>query len=821
MRLFVLDVQQADVGRPDVLIWGKDAEGRTVLAEDRSFRPYFYVEPREGMKEKELEDLAARLSQLQSEGMRPERVEVAKKKSFGQEKDLVRMTLPRPSDVERFADMLKDWKDVKAKHEHTISFCRRYMLDRGVVPLGWMEAEGKEAAGERYGTLEVSYLRPAEGPEPKLSVLAFDIELVEEGDEEKIIMVSVKDNRGFRKVISYKKANVDFLEVVAGEKELIERLCEVVMERDPDVMVTYNGDRFDFRHLSDRAAKHGLKLAMGRTGSAASFRKRGRIYAAWVEGRIHVDLFSFVENILSGSLASESLSLDSVAREIIGMGKRKMEWEDLQRSWEESTGLEQLVKYCMRDSELTLSLAKALLPQMSELSRITGQTLFDSSRMTYSQLVEWLLIRKAGEAGELIPNRPKYEEIEIRRRATPYTGGYVYPPKEGIHRNIALLDFMSLYPSITITHNVSPETLYCQCVGGDKSGGVHKVPEEGYYYCKGHEGFVTKTVRELVEKRRAIKKEMAAMDEESDDYRLADSRQSALKVLANAIYGYYGYAGSRWYSRVCAQSITAWGRYYIHKVIGKAEKMGYEVVYGDTDSLFVKVSSGKDAKGLLDEINGTLPGAMALELQDVYPAGIFVPSKTGQTAKKRYALIDTDGEITVRGFELVRRDWSMIARETQEKVLLAILRDRSPKEALRVARKAVSAVEKEKAPIGKMVIRSQLTRPIKEYEQIGPHVVAARKSLARGRPVARGSLIAYVVTKGTGSISDRAEPAEDAQNYDPDYYVNNQVVPAAMRVLAGLGFTEDDILGGGEVQYSLDRFVKKPTVKKPVDKGKK
>ena len=95
------------------------------------------------------------------------------------------------------------------------------------------------------------------------------------------------------------------------------------------------------------------------------------------------------------------------------------------------------------------------------------------------------------------------------------------------------------------------------------------------------------------------------------------------------------------------------------------------------------------------------------------------------------------------------------------------------------------------------------------YEQIGPHVVAAKKALSRGRPVAEGSVIAYVIAKGTGSISERAEPAEDAENYDPDYYANNQVIPAALRVLSGLGIGTEDLLSDGEVQYSLDKFVRK------------
>ncbi|UCD03442.1 MAG: ribonuclease H-like domain-containing protein [Candidatus Aenigmatarchaeota archaeon] len=806
VRFFIIDVQQSGPDKSEVMLWGRTEKGEPALVIDPTFRPYFFVECKDGISKREADELMGKITELSLDGVKPVGVEFKERKLFGKEKKLIKITLPKPADVIKFRDTVKEWNDVKTKYEHSITFYRRYLIDTGITPLTWVEVEGRESTEGPYAVIEAEKITALEDEDyPKINILALDIELVEEGDEEKIIMVSVKDNRGFRKVLSYKKANVDYLELVKDEKGLIQRLSEIVRGRDPDIIVTYNGDRFDFKHLSARANKFGIKFVLGRTAKEALFKRRGRVYAAWIEGRVHLDLFNFVENILTDTLSSDSLSLDSVSREILGKGKKRLEWDEMQKAWENSKGLERVVKYCMTDSDLALSLSKVLLPQITELCRIVGQGLFDTSRMTYSQLVEWLLMRESRKTDELIPNRPKFEEIQIRRKAAPYTGGYVYPPKGGIHQNIALFDFMSLYPSITITHNVSPETLNC---GSDKDP-VHRVPGTDHYYCKTHPGFIPETLKKLVKKRREIKDGMDKLKPDTDKYRVMDNRQHALKILANASYGYYGYAGSRWYSRVCAQSITAWGRYYIQKVIRKAEKMDYEVVYGDTDSLFVRVRSRKDAGHLLETVNKTLPGVMELEFQGLYKAGIFVPAKTGLAAKKRYALIDDDGEITIRGFEIVRRDWSLIARETQEKILLAVLRDRSPEKALNIAKKTVQRIKKGDTSIDKMIIHTQLTRPLKEYEQIGPHVVAAKKALQRGRPIAEGSMISYVISKGTGTISDRAEPAEDAENYDPEYYVNNQVLPASMRVLAALGCKEVDVLSEGEVQYSLKTFIKK------------
>jgi len=814
VKFFILDVQQKSGSEePEIMMWGKTEKGEPALVLDRSCRPYFFVEPAADMKKKGLDELVLKISELKIEGSQAEKVGVVVKKFFGKDKNLIKITLTKPSDVTKFRDLLKDWVNIKGQYEYTITFYRRYMVDSGITPLTWVWVEGRGTVSEQgHLVIEAEKITPiAEESYPDFRILACDLELVEQDGEESIIMASVRDNKGMKKVLTYKHVESDIMELVEDEKDLIRRLAEVVRERDPDIIVTYNGDRFDFQHLTGRAKKYGIDLTMGRTDRGVVFKRRGRVYSAWLEGRVHVDIFDFIENILSATLSSEVLTLDMVSREIIGRGKKKIEWEEMQRAWEESKGLEKVVKYCLNDSELTLSLAKSLLPQIFELCRITGQTLFDTSRMTYSQLVEWLFIRKAYSAGELIPNRPKFEEIQIRRKAAPYTGGYVYPPKVGIHQNIALFDFRGLYASITITHNVSPETLYCQCCNGEnpEKGRVHKVPEEDYYYCKTHPGFVTKTLEELVKKRLKIKDEMKSLDPESKGHKILDNRQHALKLLANSSYGYYGYAGSRWYSRVCAKSITAWGRYYIQRVIKRAQKMGYEVIYGDTDSLFIKVRSLGDAHKFLLTVNRSLPGVMELEFQGLYKSGLFTPAKTGLTAKKRYALIDSAGDITIRGFERVRRDWSQIARDTQERVLQAILRDNSPELALQIARKTIVDIKKGKIDRKKLVIYTQLTRPINDYEQIGPHVAAAKKALARGRPVAQGSMIAYVITKGPGLISEKAEPAEDAENYDPDYYVNNQVIPAAMRVLAGLGYTEEDIAGEPEGQYSLDRFVRK------------
>ncbi len=819
LKFCILDADYITEGegrseRPVIRIWGKTREGKSVLVLDRTFEPYFYVQPRDGLSESELKLLAKRILQLRIEGKGPKRVEKIKGRKFlGKPIKILRVIVGVPPDVPKFRELLKEWRDVEEEYEYGVNFYKRYLIDKKLTPMGWAQVEGREAKpgkGLRVDVVfEASSVKPLEeNGYPKLRVLAFDLELVEERGKEKIIMISMMDNKGFKKALTIGKKKTLGVEVLGSEGELIKRFIELVQKRNPEVIAAYNSDRFDFPKLQEKAEGYRIPLILSRDGSHVTFRRSGRVSAADIKGRIHIDIFDFIEHILRATLSSEVLTLDMVAKELIGEGKEDMEWKDIEKAWKKKD-LKSIASYCLQDSNLALKLADNLLPQIFELSKVVGQTPFDVSRHFYSQLVEWVLIRKAFDIGEIVPNRPKYDEVMRRRKVPPYVGGYVQQPKEGIHDNIALFDFQSLYPSITITHNVSPETLDCKdCKVNERN----QVPDLKHHFCGKHNGFVPRVIEELVKKRVEIKEKLKRLGERSFEYRALYNRQYALKIIANASYGYYGYAGSRWYSRVCAESITSWGRMYIKKVISMAEKMKYNVIYGDTDSLFVKIKTRKEARKFLEKVNSKLPGIMELDFRDLYESGIFVLGKTGLAAKKRYALIDKKGVITIRGFEKVRRDWANIARDTQENILKAILKDKSPAKAVRIVRRIIDNLKKGKVEFDDLIIYTQLTKPIEKYEQIGPHVLAAKKMRAKGMAVHEGSTIAYVITKGTGSISERAEPAEgaDVKDYDPDYYTNNQVIPAAMRVLSGLGYKEEDLLSKKRLeQVSLSKFVKK------------
>ncbi|MDI6720905.1 MAG: DNA polymerase domain-containing protein, partial [Candidatus Aenigmarchaeota archaeon] len=324
------------------------------------------------------------------------------------------------------------------------------------------------------------------------------------------------------------------------------------------------------------------------------------------------------------------------------------------------------------------------------------------------------------------PNPPHWDEIQ-KRRMKRFKGGYVKEPMPGLHDNIAVFDFRSLYPSIIVTFNISPETLNCSCCS-------RKVPGLGYHFCMKRKGFVPAVLKEILEKRQAQKKLM----NKAADPEKSKSEQNALKLVANSTYGIFGSAGSRFYCFECGESAAAYGRFYIQKTIKEAEKF-FTVLYGDTDSLFV-VSDKKKALEFLKKINASLPGIMELELQGVYKRGLFVPQRIGSyTAKKRYALIDEKGDLIVRGLEAVRRDWCDIARKLQHDVLRLVLQKRE-KEAVKEVRKVVERVRKRQISIDEIMLRTQLGKNLEEYKATGPHVEVARRLKSEGHDVHEGMM---------------------------------------------------------------------------------
>jgi DNA polymerase elongation subunit (family B) len=236
-----------------------------------------------------------------------------------------------------------------------------------------------------------------------------------------------------------------------------------------------------------------------------------------------------------------------------------------------------------------------------------------------------------------------------------------------------------------------------------------------------------------------------------------------------------------------------------------------QVLLHNTDSAFILLPGKKteeDVKKFVQKVNTKLPGRMELEFEGLYKRGIFVTKKEGHAAKKRYALADYENNLTIVGFEYVRRDVSVIARETQKKVLEEILVKGNPKKAHDIVLEAIKRLRAGKVPKKELVILTQLQRKPESYAAMAPHVSAAQKAQKRGKEIPVGSMLGFIITKNGKSISDKAELEEFVKegDYDADYYIKNQVIPAVEKIFAELGIDSTDLERGGK-QTGLSSFM--------------
>ncbi|MDD5192913.1 MAG: DNA polymerase domain-containing protein, partial [Candidatus Nanoarchaeia archaeon] len=238
-----------------------------------------------------------------------------------------------------------------------------------------------------------------------------------------------------------------------------------------------------------------------------------------------------------------------------------------------------------------------------------------------------------------------------------------------------------------------------------------------------------------------------------------------------------------------------------------------QVVYSDTDSVAFKLNAHTKPQTLelLKEINKNLPGIMELDLEDFYKRGIWVTKRTGEFgAKKKYALINEENKIKIRGFETVRRDWCNLARETQNKVLHLILNDGNEQKALEYVKNVIRKIKNREIEIKEVLIRTQLKKSIDEYKAITPHVIAARKIKEAGKPIDIGMLVEYFIAevrseKEKKLVREKVKLPDEKGEYNINYYLNNQILPAVENIFEVFNINIKEIADGSK-QKKLGEF---------------
>ncbi|MEM0487205.1 MAG: DNA polymerase II [Sulfolobales archaeon] len=773
LRFYLLDVSyEIHGGVPAILLWGVSDDGRRTLVIDKNFRPYFYVILNEGVDEYGVLNKIKVLSRGDSPIIS---ADVGYKKYYGKPVKVIKITTVKPEAVRDYRELVKKLKDVVDVVEADIRFSMRYILDNDVPPCQWYEAEVEPLEGVGGYRVNSIYeltgkIRPLDKTvPPKLRVLALDIEVYNPRGavdplRDPVIVISLATSDGDLKLLTASEGSPP------QDRDLIKEFINYVLAYDPDIIVGYNSNRFDLPYLVERASKLGLALDIGRVRGGIP---RPSVHGHYsIPGRLHVDIYNFAEEIPEIKIKS----LDNVA-DYLGVMKKSertlIPGHEIHAYWDDKSKRSLLLNYARDDVIATLRLSEKFIPFAMQLSSLTGLPLDQVGAASVGYRLEWYLMRSAVKMGELIPNR-------LEREYEPYKGAVVLEPKKGVHSNIAVLDFTSMYPSIMVKYNIGPDTY----VEGECEN-HYKVPGTSYCFRREPPGFYKSVLETLLKLRKIAREEMKKYPPGSPEYMIYDERQRALKILANASYGYMGWVGARWYFKPGAEAVTAIGRDTIKKAISLAENLGLEVIYGDTDSLFI--SNRPEVSKFIEEVMRLLE--LEIKVDKVYKRVFFTE------AKKRYVGILDDGRIDIVGFEAVRGDWSEIAKEVQENVARIILETGDTKKAVDYVRSVVLELKQQKIPLEKLVIWKTLTKSLDEYEVSAPHVTAAKKMMSLGFKVEKGDKIGYVITKGQTPISSRATPYFMAKvsDIDIDYYVKHQIVPAAMRILEYFGVSEKQL----------------------------
>ena len=791
-------------------IFGRDSEGKRVCLID-DFKPYFWVILPKDIADERLEEIQKKIEKITIESearvTKVEKTEVVNKEFLSKPVKALKVFITNHKDGHAVADKI-DFPEVIARREYDLPLITRYIIDNNLQPLVWKKISGEilnnsPEFGGIDSSLEVDLCLKAQRisnldklePEFKPNIIAFDIETDDfEIGKGEILMISLY-GENIKKVLTWKKSphKMDYLEYYKDEADMLEGFVKYINHLQPDILVGYFSDGFDMPYLKARAEKNQVNLKIGVDGSKPFF-ARGKISSASIAGITHVDLFRFIETVFSQYLQSETLGLNEVATELLGEGKKEIKWKKSSKMNEDEW--KAFFEYNLQDSLITYKLARKLWPDMLEFSNIIQEPLFEVTRQGMSQLVENYIVHNLKKFNEIAEKRPMHDEIERRRELGKYEGAYVFQPTSGLYEDIVFFDFTSMYSSVIVSYNLSKSTLLEK---KDKESLEVDLDKEGRVHFSKEPGFFPEMLGDIIEMRKKYKSEY-----KKNQDNLAKARSNAYKLLANAAYGYQGFFGARYYCRPAAAATAALAKKAILETIEKIKKLGFEVIYSDTDSIaFLRGDkTEKEIEEILEKINKHLQGIMELELEDFYKRGIWVNKRTTESgAKKKYALIDKNSKLKIRGFETVRRDWCDLARELQSKILELILKEGNEKRALELVKKTIKEIKERKIEKEKITIRTQLKKPLSEYKAITPHVIAAQKMKEKNLPVHIGMLVEYFIAETREKkalVREKVKLLDEKGEYNIEYYLENQVIPAVENIFQVFGINIKEVISGSK-----------------------
>lgn len=762
-------------GRPVVHLYGRLETGETFLVRDRRQVARFYVRSRDREAAR-----AAGVSGI---------AETDRRTLAGEPVD--RVEVARPSNAPPLRDRLH--RLGIPTYEADVRFAVRYLIDRGIR--GSLEIhgpwQGGHAAGAAASGVDRVFDEPRLAPAdwtPRLAVLAFDIET--DPEAERLLSIALH-GCGASEVHMLCPEGAGCPAGAIGhasEAELLAGFARRLRELDPDVLTGWNVVEFDLRVLLRVAERYGGLLELGRGAGAVRLSRswrRGPAVAS-IPGRVVMD---GIQLLRGAFIRMESFRLDAVAREVLGEGKTLASGDggrEILRLFEEDR--EALAAYNLTDARLALEILERL--QLVELaverSRLTGLA---PDRMGASiAAFDFLYLAELGRRGMVAPTVGAGEEPPGET-----AGGQVLDPRPGLYENVAVLDFRSLYPSLIRTFGLDPLNLLPE---GAADPGALVAPNGAAF--RREPGILPALLDELFPRREAA---LAAGDRVTG---------VAIKILMNSFYGVLATPACRFYSPPVANAITAFGRQVLLWTRNRLEEGGKRVLYGDTDSLFVETGeadpaaarqAARELAAALDrelaawiEERHRVASRLELKFERLYLKLLLPPTRGGgRGAAKRYVGLVEEGSgrrTVFTGMEVVRRDWTDLARRVQQELYERLFADRPVEDYLREVLGELRAGSLDEL----LVYHKGLRKEPSEYTSTTPpHVAAARKL-----PGPPPEVMAYVMTEaGPEPAGHRRHP------FDYEHYIDKQLRPVAEPVLGLLNKSFDALVGRG---YQMGLF---------------
>jgi DNA polymerase I len=512
-----------------------------------------------------------------------------------------------------------------------------------------------------------------------------------------------------------------------------------ILENYPFVL-TFNGDEFDMPFMYNRAERLGIPLKeipliMMRDSATL---KRG----------VHIDLYRTFSNrsfqIYAFSHKYNDFSLNSICEGLIEESKTEYEGEL------EDLSLYELANYCFNDARITQKLTSfnndLMMNLLVVITRIGRMPIDDISRMGVSQWIRSLFYYEHRKHNFLIPRREELDKksgtasTEAVIKDKKYRGGLVVEPTEGIHFNVSVMDFASLYPSIIKVRNLSYETVRCthdECK-------TNMIPGTTHWVCTKKNGLTATLIGSLRDLRVNYYKSLSKNPGLSTDQKqLYTVVSQALKVILNASYGVMGAEIFPLYCLPVAEATTAVGRFTILETIEKCKSVGIQVLYGDTDSLFLKAPSQNQVQGVVDWAKTEF--GVDLDLDKEYRYVVF------STRKKNYLGVQKDGKVDVKGLTGKKSHTPPFVRNLFYEILGILSQVQNEQEFIQSKTKIgdmisgyAKRLKARQIPLAELAFHVMISKAPAEYVKTVPQHIRAAKLLEHIREIKKGDIIDYV-----------------------------------------------------------------------------